>query len=799
MKRTLRTPLMYGLIAGLALAPVSAALADDTGPIADDPAELQVNLDELEDEEATVIVELEADAIRAAEQQGASQSREALEQERNEVIAELEESVDTFEVTREYDYLFSGFAVELNSADLEHVLDVAGIDAVYPNQEYEVTPEVEAEPLDDEVYSPEMMDSAPFIGANDAWDAGYTGDDVTVAVIDTGVDYTHPDLEHAFNEDMLGYDFVDDNADPQETTPDQGDPTNHGTHVAGTVAGNGLIQGTAPDASLLAYRVLGPGGSGTTEDVLAGIEQAVEDGADVLNLSLGAPVNDADYATSIALDVAMADNVVAVSSAGNSGPDNWTVGSPGTSRDAISVGATQLPYDTYTAELTTNGDAAYPSAEVMGFPSEEELLALNDGDYTFKDAGLGFAEDFEDRDFDGKIALISRGEIPFVDKAASARDAGAVGAVIYNNTDGEQPDVPGMPLPTVKMSQADGAEMLAELEAGNDTVNFDFAFDGTVDETVADFASRGPVMDTWMIKPDVSAPGVDIVSTIPTHDADNPHGYASLQGTSMSAPHVAGAAAVILQANPDWSEEDVKAALMNTAQTVYDPEGERYPHNTQGAGSIRLPDALETETLVTPGSHSFGTFTKEQGREVERQSFELKNTSDERQRYELEFDGPDGIKVQTSNNLNVQPGGTQDVNFGVQVDANGLESGYYSGTFTLSNNDESVEVPTILFVDEPDYPLMNNYNFDIVGSEYLGLVELPIGADEFSLRVRDAESGELISEEAEAENLDAGRHEFLWDFTVDGEALEPGSYALNVYAAKDDRETELPGPVLTLE
>ena len=103
------------------------------------------------------------------------------------------------------------------------------------------------------------------------------------------------------------------------------------------------------------------------------LNRAVQDGADVMNLSLGNSLNDPDYATSIALDWAMAEGVVAVTSNGNSGPANWTVGSPGTSRDAIAVGATQLPYNEYNSTITTTGGVSYPSAKVMGFPSDKAL------------------------------------------------------------------------------------------------------------------------------------------------------------------------------------------------------------------------------------------------------------------------------------------------------------------------------------------------------------------------------------------------------------------------------------------
>src|SRR5690606_5772272 len=251
--------------------------------------------------------------------------------------------------------------------------------------------------------------------------------------------------------------------------------------------------------------------------------------------------------TSIALDWAMAEGVVAVTSNGNAGPNNWTVGSPGTSRDAISVGATQLPYNVYNASISTTEGIEYPSAKVQGFPSDDELLALNEKEFEFVHVGYGAPEDFVGKDLNGKIALISRGAgIAFVDKATAAKEAGAVGAIIYNNVEGETPDVPGMAVPTIKTTLEDGNKLLDELAKGNNKISFTIEFSKGVGETVADFSSRGPVTGTWMIKPDVSAPGVNITSTIPG-------GYGAKQGTSMASPHVAGAAALLLQAHPEWS------------------------------------------------------------------------------------------------------------------------------------------------------------------------------------------------------------------------------------------------------
>ncbi|WP_272495807.1 S8 family peptidase [Bacillus pinisoli] len=737
----------------------------------------------------TVIVELEEESLIEAKYKGKAQTKASLEKERKNVKAAVEKVAKSSKVNREYDTVFSGFSVTLASNEIPGILGIPGVKAVYPDVTYTVTGDA-GKLVAEDAYSPNMFNSVPHIGVDEVWEIGFTGKGITVAVIDTGADYTHPDLAHAFG-DYKGWDFVDNDNDPQETPvgDPRGEETAHGTHVSGTVAANGLIKGVAPDATLLAYRVLGPGGSGTTTNVVAGIERAVQDGADVMNLSLGNSLNNPDWATSIALDWAMAEGVVAVTSNGNSGPDNWTVGSPGTSRDAISVGATQLPYNVYNVETTTTGGVTYSTDKVMGFASDADLLALDGVEYEYVYVGLGSAEEFAGVDVKGKIALISRGAYAFVDKAANAAAAGAVGAIIFNNRDGEIPyEIPGMAVPTIKMDDDDGRKILAELEKGNNKVSFDIEFDRQIDETVADFSSRGPVMDTWMIKPDVSAPGVNIVSTVPTHNPDAPHGYASYQGTSMASPHVAGAVALILEAHPTYGVDNVKAALMNTAENLYDPNGVLYPHNTQGAGSIRPLDAINADTLVTTGSHSFGVFYKDKGKQVEKQHFTIKNLSNKRKTYsfDVKFTGnPDGIKVMTSNNLRVNGNKEQQVNFNVQVDAGKLNPGYYEGTILVSDGAQSFEVPTILFVKEPDYPRITHFYVTETEAGYDLEVYLPGGADQVGLWVYTADTfdyvgGKLLGTDASKEFTS-----YSWDGKINGESLKPGEYYFFAYAEKD--------------
>ncbi|SEM97070.1 minor extracellular serine protease Vpr [Mesobacillus persicus] len=752
-------------------------------------AELVGDFDFSSSAKKTVIVELTEPSIVEAKQKGQKQSKANLSKARNQVKSQVAKAVKNAKINREYDHVFSGFSVELPEEGIPALLAMPGVKAVYPDVTYTVTSVGEVEAVSEEVFSPEMFDSAPFIGSDEAWETGFTGEGVTVAVIDTGADYTHPDLAHAFGENK-GYDFVDNDKDPQETPAGdpRGESTQHGTHVSGTVAANGKIKGVAPDAELLAYRVLGPGGSGTTQNVIAGIEKAVEDGADVMNLSLGNSLNDPDYATSIALDWAMSEGVVAITSNGNSGPNNWTVGSPGTSRDAISVGATQLPFNLYDSTLSTSEGVSYPSAKVMGFPSDEELLALSGKEYEFVDVGFGAPEDFEGKDLIGKIALISRGGFAFVDKATNAKNAGAVGAIIYNNLAGEHADVPGMAVPTIKTTQEDGQKLLAELEAGNNKVLFNIEFDSEVGESMADFSSRGPVTGTWMIKPDVSAPGVNITSTVPTHDPANPYGYAAMQGTSMAAPHVAGAAALILDANPEWGVDDVKAALMNTAADVINPStGKPYPHNSQGAGSIRVVDAINTETLAAPGSHSFGTFLKTKGKQVEKQQFTIKNLSAEKKNYSFEVnmgEYSDAIKVSTSNNLKVNPGKSQNVNLNVKVDAGQLAPGYYEGSITINDGEAAIDVPTILFVQEPDYPRAEYLAVSQQGENFQIQGLFPGGAEQVNFFVYTSDSkgavGEYLGTFASYEEVPAGYSTFEWDGVVNGQKLQAGNY-YNLY------------------
>ncbi len=675
-------------------------------------------------EKITVIVELKSEPLAVQRTKAEKDplksfaaGKAQLEREQTEFSAAVKKLKAG--IRRSYKEVFNGFSLSIPANQVERLLSLPGVKAIYPNHK------VFAAPL--KSITPNMDESAPFIGAQTYWDQGINGTGIKVGVIDTGVDYRHPSLRDAYKG---GYDFVDDDGDPMETPPDPRDPnaaTEHGTHVSGTVLGRGdpghpdgptgWVRGVAPGADLYAYRVLGPGGYGTEEDVIAGVEQAVLDGMDVINLSLGSDANDQYAADSIALNNAMLAGVVTVTSNGNNGPDEYTTGSPAAAQMAISVGASTPPLQVPT--ISADGLATMYASIMAYSPDLGELVGR---DFEVETAGLGAPEDFQGKDFHGKVALIERGARTFKEKSENARAAGAVAAVIYNNAPGNFGGTLGSPgdyIPTLSLSQEEGRALKAKKEEeGSLTIRFSHEFQQDV---MADFSSRGPSLPGLGLKPDLTAPGVGIRSSVPSWNGDYSDAYADLEGTSMASPHVAGAAALLLDKNPTLLPFEVKGILTNNATEISDLQGDRYSLLAQGAGRLDLTKTAGAKAVAlveersdavrdgvnTPyetGSFSFGILNAGSGAERTVTVRDIAGTSSS---YAVSFHwfGAEGGTVTTSRStLTVPAGGESSFSLQLSIPEGTADRKYEGELLLTGEGGNELHLPLLVYVGQADLP-----------------------------------------------------------------------------------------------
>lgn len=748
--------------------------------------------------EITVIVELESEPIAVHN----AKVKQGLKKSDSSYQTKVEKEQNTFasgvkglsaKLGRQYKQVFNGYSVKIAADRVDSLLSLPGVKAVYPNVTYKATP------IDS--VTPNMDESAPYIGSGELWDMGFDGSGIKVGVIDTGVDYNHPSLKDAYKG---GYDLVDDDNDPFETPPDPNDPeaaTSHGTHVSGTIVGRGnpndpdgptgWVKGVAYGADLYVYRVLGPGGTGSSEDVIAGVEMAVAAGLDVINLSLG---NDGNYeasADSVALNNAAVAGVVPVVANGNEGPDAFTVGNPGTSEMAISVGASYPPLN---VPAFTGAEIGKVYGSIMSY--SPELGDLENTDQVFVDAGLGTADEFAAVDVSGKIALIARGTISFQEKSLNAKAAGAAAAVIYNNAPGNFGGTLGSEgdyIPTVSISQENGRKLQGAIaEAGAYTAHVGIEM---VEDLIADFSSRGPALPSLSIKPDIAAPGVGIRSSIPAFDGDYTDAYEDSQGTSMASPHIAGAAALLLQKDPSLTPDLIKGLLMNNAVVLTDENGEIYKHMEQGAGRVDLAESIDAEAVALvnettesvtdatyaeykTGSLSFGQAA---AGEVLEKTIALQDIAGVASSYSIDasWNGPSAGTLETDeNSVQVDAGGGTEFNVALLLDDNAGD-GYYEGNLMLTSDTGHVlHLPFAVYVGDVELPPAVSgveLDSDIFSPNEDGVndtsdVYFDIGAanDYFSLDVYDGTGtywmGMIIEE---ANGIEPGGYSIEdWDSTV---------------------------------
>jgi subtilisin family serine protease len=457
---------------------------------------------------------------------------------------------------------------------------------------------------------------------------GYTGRGIRVGVIDTGIDVNHPafggngvaELNSSFFYSSprikYGWDFVGDtfNADPESPSYDPNpvpdpipdDCNGHGTHVAGIVGANDPtngLRGVAPEVTFGAYRVFGCEGSTTSEIMLMAMERAYHDHMQVINMSIGSAFQWPQYPTARAASRLVRKGMVVVASIGNNGANGlYSAGAPGLGDDVIGVASFDNT-DVYLPYLTVNDrNIGYVTMTYSPIPPTSgtaEVINIGTACAALPAGSLT-----------GKVALAARGTCTFGTKAVNAINAGAVAVLISNNVSGVFNGTLGAPLgspvPVVGISLADGNFIRAQ--AAPVTMNWtdqQASFPSPTGGLISSFSSYGLSPDLTL-KPDIGAPGGNIYSSYPLELG----GYATLSGTSMSSPHVAGAAALFLQAHPRVRAADVRTYLQNTAIPAnwWGNPALGYLDNVsrQGAGMLQIDRAILTTAIVEPGRLSLG-------------------------------------------------------------------------------------------------------------------------------------------------------------------------------------------------
>lgn len=577
-----------------------------------------------------------------------------LEAQQAQVAAAVQKVVPQASIDRDYQVVFNGLAVTLPEADEQAgrwLSRLPGVKTAYRQQ----------------AYYPDMYASLPLIDAPTLWGQvggqSEAGRGIKIASIDAGI--------YAGNDcfDPTGYSYPPGfpkgdtsvttekvitarayfRSDDPPTPGDEGtlpgeNGSSHGTHTSGTMACvpntvattagySETISGVAPAAYLMSYKVFYPttspwSGSAWDAELIAAIEDAVVDGADVVNNSWGGGSSAViSGALDQAFDAAWDAGMVVAFSAGNSGPYPSTVDHP--SEKLILVGASTTDGTIASGRLSvTAPEPISPTLQNMAFANAAFGGVLPSAVYTFTLASAEVisptnsegCDPWPADTFTGKAALISRGTCEFGVKVLNAENGGAEFVIVHNHATGGDALVtmgPGavgdqVTIPSVFVGYTNGRGMVDWYQTYGDAseVTFDLVgFQaGNIPDRLASFSSRGPSI-RQMIKPDVVAPGVNILSAgygtgtgVARHE-----GFGQASGTSMAAPHVAGAAAVLLQLHPDWTPAQIKSALMSTAETdLADFDGSAVGVLDHGAGRIDLGHAGDPGLTFDKPSVSFG-------------------------------------------------------------------------------------------------------------------------------------------------------------------------------------------------
>ncbi len=674
--------------------------------------------------------ELKAGQADDAAVQSLSASIETLQQEVEQELSGLDRNAQVLQRTRN---LASGLVVTASADALAQLQRSASVEAIYPL--YDAKPMLAP--------SVEYMNAKNLITSGTA-----TGKGIRVAVLDSGVDFTHkamggpgtvaayaaidPKVAPAWPQGKVlgGYDFI--NNDPNPIDPLTG---GHGTEVASSVLA------TAPDANLYAYTVCT--GSCPAAAQIGALEAAMDPNGDgdisdrvnVINMSLGGQFGSTSTVsgTQFLIQRAAELGVNMVISAGNDGPNPFRVGGPSTTPNALSVGAMTHPTGTSPVfeSNTINGakvamlGSAFNPTNAFSFDQTSAPLVY------LKANALG-CDAFAADSVKDKAVLIDRGTCNFTAKVINAQNAGAKFVILVNNAAGAGAFSgggadPAVKIPSVGISLEDGAAIKAALEKGAVSYSVKSVSINTAGG-IATFTSRGPAMQ-GLLKPEITAPGTNILMA----DVGTGDKYNLNSGTSFSGPLTAGAVAQLRQVLPNRTAQEIKATIMNAANPeVYNlpkahPQAVLAPISAIGAGLVdvekasKLPVAAWVEDSVfntKQAALSFGlqSMTK---KTTLKKTVTLKNFSTAAKTYNLRI--KDRFAADTATgalawtipaSVTVQPGQTTTFDVSVTVDPTKLPAfGLQNTTPTLEKDAAltKVEYDGALVFDDPtttgDYDL----------------------------------------------------------------------------------------------
>jgi subtilisin family serine protease len=583
--------------------------------------------------------------------------------------------------------VLNALMVRIPEAQAADLLSIPGVVRVFPVRMYQAT----------------MDHALPVHRVPDAWNESggmaNAGSGIKIGIIDTGIDSSHPAFQDSTLPVPAGYPRVNQESDkaytnnkiivarsygavylPEVTSHDD---IGHGTGVAMAAAGVrnvgpfGAIVGVAPRAYLGSYKVF-PDSSGAPSDlVIKAIDDAVADGMDVINLSLGSvpaalPSNDP---MAIAVENAFAAGVIVSIAAGNAGPGPNTICSPGSAPSAITVGSMSSDR-VFSGSLRIGSADPIPAIPGNG-PNSPQPLTAPIVDITPFDPSSQACGNLPPGSLQGSIALILRGICTFETKINVAAAAGAVAALIYALPD--SPDAfniatGGATLPTAMVSYPDAHALLQQLGNGPVTGTLDFTpAPITISaQRISGFSSQGPNLD-GRIKPDLVVVGDPISTASPIqHDGSPNDGYVVESGTSFSSPIIAGAAALLKAARPGLTVGQYRSLIINSAAQFDIPAAIQQT----GAGYLDMHAALNDNIAFSPTSLSFGTGS---GPLQVAQALNLRNLGGSGDTYSLTVVPLKGSSAPTLSANTITVGTQESQTISLHWDASGLVPGSYEG------------------------------------------------------------------------------------------------------------------------